>query len=204
MAVIYLAVTIVGAQSRGFAEAAENGGIAFAQIAQYYFGGIGLFILAATITLACLKTAVGLITSCSETFAALFPNGPKYRSWAIIFSLMSLLFSNLGLSSIIKFSIPVLMFLYPLSIVLILLALLGGLFKHSRSVYLCTIIFTLFGAVYDLLRTLPEGLRQPLHLDLVIDAVGGILPLASLGLGWIVPSIIGLVVGIIIYNIKKK
>lgn len=204
MAVIYLAVTIVGAQSRGAMEAAENGGIAFAHIAQYYFGGIGLLILAATITLACLKTAVGLITSCSETFAALFPNGPKYRSWAIIFSLMSLLFSNLGLSTIIKFSIPVLMFLYPLSIVLILLALFGGLFKHSRSVYLCTIIFTLFGAVYDLLRTLPEGLRQPLHLDPVIDAVGGILPLASLGLGWIVPSIIGLVVGIIIYNIKKK
>ena len=84
MAVIYLAVTIVGAQSRGAMEAAENGGIAFAQIAQYYFGGIGLFILAATITLACLKTAVGLITSCSETFAALFPSGPKYRSWAII------------------------------------------------------------------------------------------------------------------------
>ena len=203
MAVIYLAVTIVGAQSRGFAEVAGNGGIAFAQIAQHYFGGIGLFILAATITLACLKTAVGLITSCSETFAALFPNGPKYRSWAIIFSLMSLLFSNLGLSSIIKFSIPVLMFLYPLSIVLILLALLGGLFKHSRSVYLCTIIFTLFGAVYDLLRTLPEGLRQPLHLDPVIDAVGGILPLASLGLGWIVPSIIGLVIGIIIYKVRK-
>ena len=73
MAVIYLAVTIVGAQSRGFAEAAENGGIAFAQIAQHYFGGIGLFILAATITLACLKTAVGLITQLFGNLCGSFP-----------------------------------------------------------------------------------------------------------------------------------
>ena len=89
MAFIYIAVTIAGTQSRGVLEASENGGTALAQIAQHYLGSAGLFILAATVTLACLKTAVGLITSCAETFSALFPDGPKYRIWAIIFSLVS-------------------------------------------------------------------------------------------------------------------
>lgn len=84
MAFIYIAVTIAGTQSRGVLEASENGGTALAQIAQHYLGSAGLFILAATVTLACLKTAVGLITSCAETFSALFPDGPKYRIWAII------------------------------------------------------------------------------------------------------------------------
>ena len=75
MGVIYLAVTLVGVQSRGLFETSANGGVALAQIAQHYLGGAGLLILAATVTLACLKTAVGLITSCSETFSGLFPQG---------------------------------------------------------------------------------------------------------------------------------
>ena len=77
MAFIYIAVTIAGTQSRGVLEASENGGTALAQIAQHYLGSAGLFILAATVTLACLKTAVGLITSCAETFSALFPRRAK-------------------------------------------------------------------------------------------------------------------------------
>ena len=125
MALIYIAVTLAGTQSRGVLEASENGGTALAQIAQHYLGTAGLFILAATVTLACLKTAVGLITSCAETFTALFPKGPKYRTWAVIFSLISLLLANLGLNAIIAYSLPVLMFLYPLSIALIALALVG-------------------------------------------------------------------------------
>ena len=48
MAAIYVAVTIVGVQSRGLFETSENGGIALAQIAQHYLGSVGLLILAAT------------------------------------------------------------------------------------------------------------------------------------------------------------
>ena len=60
-------------------------------------GGIVLAVIA---TLACLKTSVGLITSCSETFSAIFPKGPAYRVWAVIFSLASFLFANMGLNTI--------------------------------------------------------------------------------------------------------
>ena len=72
MAVIYLLVTVVGAQSRAVIGISENGGIALAQIAEHYFGKAGALILAVTVTLACLKTAVGLITSCGETFEKYF------------------------------------------------------------------------------------------------------------------------------------
>ena len=202
MAVIYLAVAIVGTQSRGLFPAAENGGIALAQIAQHYLGGAGLLILAATVTLACLKTAVGLITSCSETFSGLFPKGPSYRAWAVIFTLVSLLFSNLGLSAIISYSVPVLMFLYPLSITLILLSLTGRLFGHGRAVYVSVTTFTLVGAVYDLLRTLPDGLRAACRLDGFLAVVKETLPLAELGLGWVCPALLGLVIGLGIHFLR--
>ena len=199
MAAIYVAVTLVGTQSRGVLETAENGGIALAQIAQYYLGKPGLYVLAATVTLACLKTAVGLITSCAETFSGIFPKGPTYRVWAVIFSLVSLLFANFGLSRIITYSVPVLMFLYPLAIMLILLALFGRFFGHDTTVYRWTIGFTLVAAVYDLLKALPASLLQQLHLTGVVEAAGGFLPLSSLGLAWICPAALGLIIGLAVH-----
>lgn len=204
MALIYIAVTLVGAQSRGLFQPADNGGIALAQIARHYLGNAGLFVLAATVTLACLKTAVGLITSCGETFSGIFPQGPSYRIWVLLFSAMSFLFANLGLSAIISYAIPVLMFLYPLAIVLILLALCDRLFGKDSRVYLWVIGFTLIGAIYDLLRTLPEGLRSLLRLDGLIQAVGQILPLSSLGLGWICPALLGLGIGLLLHYLPWR
>ena len=204
MGVIYAAVAIVGAQSRGAFETAANGGIALAQIARHYFGWPGLLILAAAVTLACLKTAVGLVTSCSETFAALFKKGPSYRVWAIIFSTVSLLFANLGLSTIIEYAVPVLMFLYPLAITLILLALLGHFFDHDRAVYVWVTGLTLVAAFYDLLRTLPDQLRAVLHVNGLVDTVGKALPFATIGLGWICPAILGLVIGLIFRAVRPK
>lgn len=204
MGVIYLAVTVVGVQSRGLFETSENGGIALAQIAQHYLGNVGLFILAATVTLACLKTAVGLITSCGETFADLFPGLMSYRSWAIVFTGVSFLFSNLGLSTIIEYSIPVLMFLYPLAITLILLALFGRFYGHDRRVAVCVTVFTLVGALYDFVRSLPLWLLTSCHLDGVLETLKETLPLAKLGLFWLCPALIGLALGLILHAMSGK
>lgn len=204
MGLIYVAVTVVGVQSRGLFAPAENGGVALAQIARHYLGSAGALVLAATVTLACLKTAVGLVTSCAETFVGMFPRGPKYAVWAVVFSVVSFLFANLGLSAIIGWSIPVLMFLYPLAIALIALALFGKLFRHDRAVYGWTIGFTLVAALYDLLRTLPAAVRAALHLDGVLEAVGSVLPFAELGLGWLVPTLLGAAIGLCVHFAKRK
>ena len=203
MAAIYVAVTLVGTLSRGVFQTAENGGIALAWIAEYHLGKPGLLILAGTVTLACLKTAIGLITSCSETFVSLFPKGPGYRVWAVIFSGVSFLFANLGLDLIISWSIPVLMFLYPLAITLILLALCGKRFGNDRAVYLWVTALTLIGAVYDLLGALPSGVRS-VGFDRFLVTVGRFLPLSSMGLGWICPASLGLVIGLSWHFVKKR
>ena len=117
---------------------------------------------------------------------------------------MSFLFANLGLSAIISYAVPVLMFLYPLAIVLILLALCGRFFGNDRIVYLWTIGFTLIGAIYDLLRSLPENLRSLCHLDGLIQTVGQFLPLSSLGLGWICPALVGLLIGLLIHCLHLR
>ena len=203
MALIYLLVTVVGAQSRGAFPAAANGGEALAQIAEHYFGAAGALILAATVTIACLKTAVGLITSCSETFVELFPHGPGYRVWAVIFCVVSFLIANLGLNAILNYSTPVLMFLYPLSIVLILLTLGGRLFGNHPMVLRWTIGCTAVAALADLLRTLPEGTRAVLHLEGVVTLAETWLPLCKAGFGWLVPALIGLVIGLVLRRARR-
>ena len=204
MGIIYLLVTIMGVQSRGALEAAPNGGAALAQIAQHYLGRVGLLVLAATVTLACLKTAVGLTTSCAETFAGMFPKSLSYRGWVLLFCGASFLFANVGLTAIITYAVPVLMFLYPLAIMLILLSLLGRFFDYDRAVYRWVIGLTLPVALYDFLAALPEGAWNALRLDGLQAVVLNYVPFAGLGLGWICPALLGLVIGLIFRAVRRK
>ena len=203
MAVIYIAITLAGAQSRNVYAAAENGGIALSLIAQHYFGAFGGWLLAVTIIFACLKTAIGLVTSCAEMFAGLFPRSLSYRGWAVLFSLVSFAIANFGLNAIITWSLPVLMFLYPLAITLILLNLFGGAFHYSRSVFRWTTWFTLFAAVLDLIRALPGFAVSALHLGGLISAAEAMLPLYDKGMGWVLPALCGFLSGLALSRREK-
>ena len=195
MGLIYVLVAVMAAQSRGLFDPAANGGEALAQIAQHYFGSAGALILAATVTVACLKTAVGLVTSCGETFVQMFPRGPHYPVWAVGFCLFSFAIANLGLDAILAWTAPVLMFLYPLSIVLILLTLFGGLFGNDRTVLAWTMGFTVPAAVLDLVCALPKG-SAAARLLAPVAGLSRWLPLADKGFGWLVPALVGLLVGL--------
>lgn len=204
MAIIYIATILMGAQSRGLFETSENGGIALVQIAGHYLGTAGSLILALTITFACLKTSIGLVTSCSDAFVRMFPRALPYKAWACIFTVFSFVVSNFGLSTIIEYSLPVLMFLYPLAITLILLALFGKMFDHDRVVYVSVTAFTCVAANFDLIKTLPEGIRAGLHLDALVGLAQKTLPWFALNLGWVMPAIAGFVFGLIIRAVRKN
>ena len=73
MAIIYFLTTIMGTMSRGMYDIQSNGGDVLAIISTHYFGRIGIYILLITVTLACLKTSIALVVSCSEIFSKMFP-----------------------------------------------------------------------------------------------------------------------------------
>ena len=203
MALIYVVSIVVGAQSRGLFELSENGGIALTQIAGHYLGGVGLFILAFTITFACLKTSIGLVTACAETFSKMTNGKISYRSWAILFTVFSFAVSNIGLSAIIEYSIPMLMLIYPPAIALILLAFLGKFFAHDRTVYIATMIGTWAAAIFDCMKTLPAPVQTALHLDTPIAFAAAHLPLFDKNLGWLLPAVIGFATGMAIRASRK-
>ncbi|MBP2644167.1 MAG: branched-chain amino acid transport system carrier protein, partial [Firmicutes bacterium] len=153
MSLIYGCLAYIGATSVAQYPLSSNGGIALAQVANYYFGSLGSILLAIIVTLACLKTAIGLITACAETFQELFPKLLSYKAYVFLFTIVSCLIANIGLTQIITLAIPVLMLLYPLAITLIVLVFLSPLFKHRQLVYVLTIICTLFASVGDAFNT---------------------------------------------------
>lgn len=198
MLVIYALTIIMGAQSRGLFEVSDNGGIALAQISNHYLGGIGSLVLALTITFACLKTAIGLVTSCGEMFVKLIPGKLNYRGWAMVFTLFSFIVSNVGLTAIITYAIPVLMLLYPLVTVLIIMALTEKAFGKSKYVYGWVTLGAFIPAVFDFCKTLPEGIQTALNIPALTALGQKIFPFFDLGLGWIVPALIGLVIGLVL------
>ncbi|MBO2535713.1 branched-chain amino acid transport system II carrier protein [Rummeliibacillus suwonensis] len=204
MMLIYGFITFMGATSVKVVGSLENGGLIFAAVAKHYFGSFGGVLLAIIIVLACLKTSIGLITSCSEFFHEVFPQ-ISYKWFVLILSFVSFIIANFGLNNIIRFAIPVLMFLYPLAIVLILLTLMAPLFKARRSVYATSMFLTFFVSLVDgyksLAAKLPEA--QVGFLDSIEKFYANVLPFYEMGLGWAIPAIAGALIGYVYAFIKK-
>lgn len=135
MGVIYSSLAYMGATSLGSVEPGANGGIILSMISKHYFGFVGQILLAVIVFVACLKTAIGLITACSQMFSEMFPNSLSYNQYAMSFTLVSFGVANFGLETIIQLSLPVLMFLYPLAIALIILSLLNPVIQKNKAVY---------------------------------------------------------------------
>ena len=184
MAAIYCVLTLVGAQSRAVYGISADGGEALFLIGSHYFGTFGGVLLGITVTFACMKTAIGLITSCATTFVELFPKSLSYKAYATVFCLFSFGIANFGLSRIIELSLPVLMFLYPLTIILILLCLAGNWFGYDRRVFVAVTVPTALAAALDFLNTLPicheitlEELRSSVFMRILQDVLRLFAPL---------------------------
>ena len=203
MAIIYFGLTILGAQSVLLQGASENGGVALAILAKHYYGSIGNVLLAGIMIFACLKTAIGLVTSCAETFVEVFPKSLSYRVYAIGFTLISFLLSNFGLDRILKYSLPALLFLYPITIVFILLLLVGSFVGENKIIYQSTIIATIIAAFID-------TFSKPSYTFMHSAFTDGLLnlyqksPMYEIGCAWVIVSVIGLLIGCILSKTIKK
>ncbi len=139
-----------------------------------------------------------------ETFEEMVPKGPSYKVWAVGFCVISFVIANLGLNSIIAYSVPVLMFLYPLAITLILLTIFGKCFGNDAVMYRWVTGFTAVASVVDFVNALPEAAQKFLHLGTFVETAKSILPFADLGFGWVCPALLGLVIGTVHVMIRKK
>lgn len=194
--VVYMMLAHVGASSISKFPNTSNGAEILADVMKYLYGNFGAVLLACMFTVACLNIGVGLTTSLSQYFHSMVKRVP-YKVWATIWVIWSYMLANLGLNKIMEYSVPVLLAIYPASLVLIVLALIDKYIKGSSTVYRFVIYPTV---VISIIHTLDKiNIEIPLASSLVKK-----LPLQSADLGWLSAAGICFVIGFIISKVTEK
>lgn len=190
MLLVYAALAHIGAMAGQGLGRMENGAGTLTALAQYLFGNTGMILLGVIFFIACLNTCIGLLSCCSNYFCTILPC-PGYVGWVAIFAIASMIVSNAGLNKILEISVPVLNAIYPVAIVLIVLALIHRAIRRFPYVYQCTVLFV---GLTSVLSSLTEsGLQIPV-LSPFIQA----LPFFSVGLEWLIPAVAGVAAGILL------
>lgn len=195
IAILYIGLIWLGAISVHHFTISDNGGTALNQIAHYYMGTVGDAILATLATVTCMSTAMGLVVAFAQDFHDSFPQ-ISYRIFLALNCGLSFIVANLGLDNLITWSTPVLMFLYPLAITMIILGIISPLFKNDPVVYQVMTILTLIPAFFDMLNSFPPVLKQAAWVQRFVCFAHNYLPLFDLGFSWLPFAIVGLVLGL--------
>lgn len=204
MGLVYVSLSYLGAGSINIMEPVENGALVLAGISKHYLGDMGHILLSLIVIVACLKTSIGLISACSEMFNEILGFDISYEKYCFIFVSLSFAIANLGLNTIISLSLPVLLFLYPLSIVLIILSMLSLKMGKREKVYKSTLAFTAIAAIFDLLKASPDLISKSDFIINILKFSSKLLPGFDLGFGWILPAAIGFIIGLIIDKNSKN
>ena len=185
LAFVYGGLTFIGAHTVNLVDSGISNTALLVFIANKILGTFGLVLIGTAIGLACLTTSIGLLTA-GATFFEKVSNGKlSYKFNAIAISLMSYIIACQGVDKIVKLSVPILNVLYPVAITIIVVTLLNKFLTNIIAIRIavyaslvCGFLFSFFG-----------------------DALS-FMPLAGVGFGWVLPTVIALVIGLFIKTKK--
>jgi len=180
--IIYAGLIAVGAFYNSQFEATISRTDLLSGLAVKTLGRFGSAFLSVLVALACFTTAVAIIVSVSDFFKVYFKQSQKaYLITAITCCLIGIGVGHMEVKYIIDVALPALMFIYPLCIVLILLNVIPEKYA-SKLVFRSVVLVTFLFSIPDFLRfLLPED-----NLKWITD----LIPLASEGLGWVLPALV--------------
>lgn len=197
--ILYIGLGLLGNKFAVPAEVIANakinkGAYVLSESTRAIFGNFGSVFLGVMVILTCFTTTVGLIAATSEFFNKKFPQ-LSYKTYTIIFTLVGFGIANIGLQDVIKFSVPMLLFLYPITIALVLIVIVNkyvALSKLGMQLTMCVVtlisIVTVIGSTFKV-----ES----------INSVIAKLPLAAESLAWLLPTVVCLLISAVLPNRQK-
>lgn len=196
LAILHISLAWIGATSVGVIGYMDNGGAVLAESSRYLLGTAGVVAMGVVVFLTGITTNIACLASVSEYFDNTTPK-VSYRAWVFIFGIAGLVFTNFGLNAVLETAVPILMLLYPLAITLILLVMLNKFFSGYRSVYIGAMLGAGVIAVFDAVKSAGVLVTE-------IDGFLAFLPLFAEGGGWILPAILGGVLGYIVARVRGE
>ncbi|MCM4167909.1 Branched-chain amino acid transport system 2 carrier protein [Arenibacter antarcticus] len=151
-------------------------------ISKVTLGNTANIFLSILVSLACFTTAVGIVTGTADFIKSHYSHYRNaYLYTAIVGCVLGILMGQFNVAYIITVALPALMFIYPITIVLILLNVVPERLATPK-VFKVVVLTTILFSIPDFLGSL-EFL--PLNKEIF-----GWIPLSRYQLGWILPSVI--------------
>ena len=197
LGLVYIGLGLIG-RVMPDAQSYDNGAGLLAEAANLTMGGAGQAMFSAIVLLACLTTAVGLITATGEYFSEQFAG--SYHVWAVVFAVTSMIIATQGLDFVMAIAAPIIGFLYPPAITLIALTLIEPAFRARTRFSWAFFVPLWVSVVWSAIETF-------ISLEWGADALTPIVqwaPMFEAGLGWVVPVVIAFVIGLIVDFAKPK
>lgn len=191
LCIVYGGLAYLGATASGVYDQNVSQTSLIVNITASLLGYPGKIILALIVTLACLTTAIGLTSATAQYFEKITKGKLNYGLIVTVVCIFSAVVSNFGVSTIIKFSAPILNMIYPATIVLIIMTLFTEKIKNDNTFKAATYM-ALFISILTVVNDL--GISIPMVTK---------LPFAPLGFNWIVPVIIAGIIGSFIPQRKR-
>lgn len=178
--IIYAGMIAVGALHNTEFEATVTRPELLTGLSLKTLGNIGNLFLSVLISLACFTTAVSVIVGTADFFQGLFKDSKQvYTITAVISCLVGIFVGQMEVKYIIDVALPALMFIYPLTIVLIFLNVIPSKFA-SKLVFRFVVIVTFVFSIPDFLGFIIEANW--------LNTIKNVIPLANQNLGWVLPA----------------
>ncbi len=188
--VIYCGLTFLGATASTLYTLDINRSELILNITQDLLQYPGVIILGIVVTLACITTAVALVSASADYFAALSKGKLSYKLLTVLICLFSAAIANFGIDQIVLLAQPILNLIYPGALMLIILAF----FSSHLSDY--AVRGTVLGAMVGSLCEILYGWHVPLSFV-------PRLPLSEFGFGWLIFAVVFGIAGAVIHRLKK-
>jgi LIVCS family branched-chain amino acid:cation transporter len=148
---IYGGLIALGAFYSGTLEV-ENRTELLSLLSNKTLGSLGAAFLSVLVALACFTTAVGIVTGTADFVKGVFGNSIlAYKTTAVLGCIIGVTVGQFDVNYIINIAVPALMFIYPITIALILLNVLPDKYA-SKLVYRGVTIAVLLFSIPDFLQ----------------------------------------------------
>lgn len=191
LAFVYGGLTYLGSQTTTLFPADIARTTLVSEIVKLDLGNMGSIVLGLAVGLACLTTAIGLVSTGADYFSKLSKGKISYNAFAIVISLVSGVIATQNVDKIVSLAVPVLQILYPIVIVLIAMTLLGKKVKNNKVVAITTYV-TLIVSVLDTINLLTANKIG------FISGIVNIIPLSKAGFSWLIPAVAAFIIASVV------
>ncbi|SHG94944.1 branched-chain amino acid transport system II carrier protein [Tepidibacter thalassicus] len=195
LAIVYGGLMYLGATSSGIFPADIPKTNLTLAITEKILGNAGKALIGISVSLACLTTSVGLTATCGEYFNKLSKGKLSYKFIVVMVSIFSTIVSNFGVETIVKIAVPLLVTVYPIGIILIIMNIFDD-FIPNKAAYTGAVFGALCISLFDALAAI--GIKISIITNIILK-----FPLANEGFAWLIPAIIGSIISMSYYYLKR-